>query len=505
MEEQTKGDSVTGLISACSTGPALSSFSGGAPAPLNDGKCKVLIVDDEEAIRDLISDLLKREGLVPLVAMDGKTALQQLRAELPDAMIVDLKLPDSDGLEILRQAKALDEDLPVVILTAHAKIHGAVEAMRAAAFDYLAKPYDHQELVRVVHRALAQRRLSLKIKQISQQTNAGHNLTQIMGPSESIGRLIGDLNRVAKSNFNVVIIGETGSGKEVVAQAIHGSSPRAKGPFVPVDSGAIPETLFEAELFGHEKGAFTGAAGCKPGRFEQANGGTLFLDEILNMPLTAQVKVLRALQEKSIFRVGGTRPIKIDVRVLAAGNQDLDAVVTAGRFRADLFYRLNEFTLRIPPLRQRKEDLLYLAKRFLDLTNQELKKTVHGFSEPAIQALLQYPWPGNVRQLRSTIRRAVLLAGEMVTEEHLDILHENREARRTASPPAKAQTATGAEHSLKEIVAQSRTVVEREVLTDILRQTGGNKARAARLLQIDYKTIQSKIKHYGISFHEQTS
>ncbi len=218
-------------------------------------------------------------------------------------------------------------------------------------------------------------------------------------------------------------------------------------------------------MFGHEKGAFTGAAGRKPGRFEQANGGTLFLDEILNMPLSAQAKVLRALQEKSFCRVGGTQPIKIDVRVLAAGNQDLEAAVAAGRFRADLFYRLNEFTLRIPPLRQRKEDILYLAKRFLDLTNQELKKAVLGFSEPAIQALLNYPWPGNVRQLRSTIRRAVLLAGEVVAEHHLDILQENSEALRRAASPARAPAASAAGLSLKEIVAQSTTAVEREVLS----------------------------------------
>ncbi len=409
--------------------------------PMNKGKGRVLIVDDEEAICELISHLLEQEGFVPLVALDGKTALQQLRSGSPDAMIVDLNLPDVNGLEILRQAKALDEDLPVMVLTAHAQVHGAVEAMRAAAFDYLAKPWDHEELVRVVHRAVAQRQLSLKIKRMAVQNRGNHDLSEIMGPSEAIGRLIGDLNRVAKSNFSVVIIGETGSGKEVVAHAIHGSGPRAKGPFVPVDAGAIPETLFEAELFGHEKGAFTGALGRKPGRFELANGGTLFLDEILNMPLTAQAKVLRALQEKSFCRVGGTQPIEIDVRVLAAGNQDLDAAVAAGRLRADLFYRLNEFTLRVPPLRQRKEDLLYLAKRFLDLTNQELKKTVAGFSEAAIRVLLNHPWPGNVRQLRSTIRRAVLLAGEVVTEEHLDILQENNEAWRRAASSAPAQGA----------------------------------------------------------------
>jgi two-component system nitrogen regulation response regulator GlnG len=272
-----------------------------------------------------------------------------------------------------------------------------------------------------------------------------------------------------------------------------------------VDAGAIPETLFEAELFGHEKGAFTGAAGRKPGRFEQAGGGTLFLDEILNMPLTAQAKVLRALQEKSFCRVGGTEAIQIDVRVLAAGNQDLDAAVAAGRLRADLFYRLNEFTLRIPPLRERKEDLLYLARRFLDLTNQELKKTVAGFSQPAIRALLNYPWPGNVRQLRSTIRRAVLLAGEEVSEQHLDILQENNEAWRRAASRPLAQDTPASGLSLKEIVAQSRTAVEREVLSQTLRRTGGNKAKAARLLRVDYKTIQTKVKRYGIGTNEEKS
>jgi two-component system nitrogen regulation response regulator GlnG len=470
---------------------------------MTNGKNQVLVVDDEEAICQLISHLLEQEGFVPLVALDGKTALQRLRTASPDLLIVDLKLPDLDGLEILRQAKALDEDLPVVILTAYAKVHGAVEAMRTAAFDYLAKPYDHQELVRVVRSALAERHFKLKLKQLACQTNASHDLTAIMGPSQAVGRLIGNLNRVAKSNFSVVILGETGSGKEVVAQAIHGAGPRAKGPFVPVDSGAIPETLFEAELFGHEKGAFTGAAGRKLGRFEQANGGTLFLDEILNMPLSAQAKVLRALQEKSFCRVGGTQPVKTDVRVLAAGNQDLEAAVAAGRFRADLFYRLNEFTLRIPPLRQRKEDILYLAKRFLDLTNQELKKAVLGFSEPAIQALLNYPWPGNVRQLRSTIRRAVLLAGDVVAEDHLDILQGDGEAPPRAASPARADAASGGGLSLRAIVAQSTTALEREVLSEALRRTGGNKAKAARLLQVDYKTIQSKIKRYGITSHQQ--
>ena len=466
-------------------------------------KSRVLIVDDEEPICKLVSCLMEQEGFEPLSAPDGKTALDLLRTASPDTVILDLGLPDLDGLEILRQAKAMDEDLPVVILTAHAKVHGAVEAMRAAAFDYLAKPYDHRELVRVIRRALAHRQLSLKIRALACRSSASHDLTELMGPSETIGRLIEDLNRVAKSNFSVVIIGETGSGKEVVAQAIHASGPRAKGPFVPVDAGAIPETLFEAELFGHEKGAFTGATGRRAGRFEQANGGTLFLDEILNMPLIAQAKVLRALQEKSFCRVGGTEPIQTDVRMRAAGNQDLQAEVTAGRLRADLFYRLNEFTLRIPPLRERKEDLVFLAKRFLDATNQELQKTVAGFSEPAIQALLSHPWPGNVRQLRSTIRRAVLLAGEMVTEQHLDIYQDTHDALRRFPLPVRQAAAYPGGLSLREIVAQSKSVVEREVLSQTLRQTGGNKARAARLLQVDYKTVQTKLKQYGIGTKQE--
>jgi len=465
------------------------------------GGDRVLIVDDERSICELIAALLEREGFVPLVAMDGKSALQKLRAEQPAALIVDLKLPDMDGLEILRQAKALDEDLPVVILTAHAGIAGAVEAMRATAFDYVAKPYDNQKLLQIIRRALAERQLKLELKELSVQIDASNHLTEIMGPSEAVGRLVADLNRVAKSNFNVVILGETGAGKEVVAQAIRGASLRAKGPFVPVDCGAIPESLLESELFGHEKGAFTGAVGRKLGRFEQANGGTLFLDEILNMPLSGQAKVLRVLQERVIYRVGGTQPVDIDVRVLVAvgGNEKLAAAVAAGQFRMDLSFRLSEFTLPIPPLRERKEDILYLAKRFLNLTNQELHKQVSGLSRSAIQALLHYRWPGNVRQLRSTIRRAVLLADDLVTENHLDICEENGDSFPRVVSPAGAQPPSASDLSLKEIVAQSTAAVEREILLQTLLQTGGNKAKAARLLQIDYKTIRTKIKIYGLT------
>lgn len=461
-------------------------------------KSRGLVVDDERDICELVSHLLECEGITPLIAEDAKSALQQLRSAAPDVLILDMHLPDLDGMEVLRQAKLLDADLPVVVLTAHAGVRGAVDAIRADAYEYLAKPYDNLELIRVVHRALAERQLKLRLRQADGQINVNHELNETMGPSEAVQRLIADVNRVAASNFSVIVIGETGVGKEVVAQVIHRSSKRAGRPFVPLDCGAIPETLLESELFGHEKGSFTGAIGSKQGKFEAADGGTLMLDEISNLSLNAQAKLLRALQEKTIYRVGGTQPVTIDTRVLAAGNQNLETAVAAGRFREDLYYRLNEFTLRIPPLRQRKEDILYLAKRFLDLTNLELHKQVLGFSESAIQLLLNYPWPGNVRQLRSTIRRAVLLATTEVNEEHLDIGCDTRGPALRAAPSGPDRPGVIKLHSLKDLVAQSTTALEREVLVQTLRQTGGNKAKAARLLHIDYKTIQSKVQKYGI-------
>ncbi|MBW2040086.1 MAG: sigma-54-dependent Fis family transcriptional regulator [Deltaproteobacteria bacterium] len=321
-------------------------------------------------------------------------------------------------------------------------------------------------------------------------------LRELMGPSDAIGRLISEVNRVAKSTFSVVILGQTGTGKELIARAIHHASSRSRGPFVPVDCGAIPETLLESELFGHEKGAFTGADHQKPGKFETAEEGTLFLDEILNMPLSSQVKLLRVLQEKTLYRVGGTKPVNVDVRLLVASNKDLEVAVAAGSFRRDLFYRLNEFIIRIPPLQERKDDILYQANRFLDITNMELKKSVRGFSESALEALLAFNWPGNVRQLRSVIRRAVLLADEMITEEHLNL--KDVSVPDLAFTP-EVQGMPFNNLSLKEIVRRSTIAVERDVLLRTLRKTGGNKAKAARLLQIDYKTIHSKLKKYGIT------
>jgi two-component system nitrogen regulation response regulator GlnG len=459
---------------------------------------KVLIVDGDEQIA-LLSTFLKQEVITPVVAHSGQAALEKISSEHPDALVVDMKLPDMDGMQIMKGAKALDEDLPVILITGYPEIRGAVAAMRAGAHDYLAKPLKHHEVLRVVFRALNERALKRKLRRLSCQIEDEHSLRESMGPSNLVRRLNADVGRVAGTNFSVLILGETGSGKELVARAIHQSSPRCRASFMAVDCGAIPETLLESELFGHEKGAYTGADRQKNGKIEMAHGGTLFLDEISNMPLGSQAKLLRVLQDKTICRVGGTQAINTDVRVLAASNRDLQRLGESGTFRPDVYFRLNEFTIWVPPLRERQEDILYLAKRFVDLTNLELQKNVKGFTQSAVDALLACDWPGNVRQLRSVIRRAVLLADDMITEQHMRIDC----ASPKLTPPdsgcnQEIQDTPGESLPLKEIMQRRIVAIEREILAHVLRETGGNKAKAARLLHIDYKTIHSKVRQYGI-------
>jgi two-component system nitrogen regulation response regulator GlnG len=461
---------------------------------------KVLIVGGGEQIIALLSDFLQQEGITPVVAHSGQAALEKIRSEHPDALVVDMKLPDMDGMQIMKCAKVLDEDLPVILITGYPEIRDAVAAMRAGAHDYLAKPLKHHEVLRVVFRALNERALKRKLRSLSCQIEDEIPLRESMGPSDVVGRLIADVGRVARTNFSVLILGETGSGKEVVARAIHRSSPRCRASFMAVDCGAIPETLLESELFGHEKGAYTGADKQRIGKLEMARGGTLFLDEISNMPLGSQAKLLRVLQDKTICRVGGTQPISADVRVLAASNRDLQRLGESGAFRPDVYFRLNEFTIWVPPLRERQEDILYLAKRFVDRTNLELLKNVKGFTQTAVDALFACDWPGNVRQLRSVIRRAVLLADDMITEQHMRI---DCVSPQLANPGSgcnqEIQDTPGEGLPLKEITHRRIAVIEREILAEMLRETGGNKAKAARLLHIDNKTIHSKLKQYGIS------
>jgi DNA-binding NtrC family response regulator len=456
----------------------------------------ILIVDENKDIIDFLVRIVRSDGFKVFTADNRETALTMIRSEKPDLMLLDSPMEDMDGMELLRQAKVINQDLPVIFLSDHHDTHGAVMAIKAGAYDYLAKPFQSDELMQVIHQAFEERTFRCKVKTLSCKLQETRSLKETMGPSDGVVRIISEVNRVAESDFTVVIIGETGSGKELIARAIHEASPRSKAPFIPVDCGAIPETLLESELFGHERGAFTGAEVQKPGKFELAQGGTLFLDEISNMPLGSQAKLLRVIQEKKVYRVGGTKPISVNVRLLVASNQDLHVLTESDSFRRDLFYRLNEFSIVVPPLRERKEDIPYLAKRFLDLANIELKKNVRGFSESALNVMFNYPWPGNVRQLRSTIRRAALLADELITEKHLGL---NRVPVPGLAFTPRVEGTPWKGLSLKEIVDQSTAAVEREVLTQVLKTTGGNKAKAARLLKMDYKTIHVKLRKLGIS------
>ena len=452
---------------------------------------KVLIADDESEIVQLLAELMRRQGLTSVVACDGEEALESVRREHPDLLLVDYHMPGKNGLEVMRKAKALDADLPVILITGFAQVRGAVEAIRAGAHDYIAKPFEHHEVVRVVRQALAERSLRRQLHTLSDCLSQEQSLREILGPSEAVTKLIDQVQCVAKSNFSVIILGETGSGKEVIAKAVHQTSLRSRHPFVPVDCGAIPETLLESELFGYERGAFTGANQQKPGRFETACGGTLFLDEVSNLPWPSQAKLLRVLQDRVLYHVGGTKPVSVDARLLAASNDSLQRLVDQGSFRRDLYFRLNEFVIQIPPLRQRREDIAYLAKRFMEITNIELSKQVKGFTRCALEAMLAYEWPGNVRQLRSTIRRAVLMAEDSITAEHLSL----------SLPPVKRQVMDEAERNslpLREIVKRHTICVEREVIAQTLHRMGGNKAKAARVLHVDYKTLHTKVREYGI-------
>jgi len=388
----------------------------------------ILVVDDEEEIRKILTQILEKEGFRVVTAPDGQQAMQQICLETPDLILLDVRMPGLSGMDVLKKIKAIDDSLPVVLVTAYADTHQAVQAMKEGAYDYLAKPFDNNEVVWITGRALAEGKLRRNLKTINDRYKGNFSLIESMGPSDKIGRLAADLHRVAKSDFSVIIVGETGSGKELVARAIHGDSVRAEAPFIAVDCGAIPENLLESELFGHEKGSFTGADRQTEGKFELAHGGTLFLDEIGNMPLGSQAKVLRVIQDRKLNRVGGEKPVPVDIRLIVAANQDLLDMASNGTFRKDLYYRLSEFTICVPALRERKEDIPYLAKRFLDLVNIELNKLITGFTEAAVDTLMSYDWPGNVRQLRSVIRRATLVARDEITEKDL-------RARKTISWP----------------------------------------------------------------------
>ena len=456
---------------------------------------KVLVVDDQSDMRWLLSRLLREQGFEVDTANDGVQVLSRVQQEAPQVILLDLKMPQLDGLQALAQLKELVPEVPVIVITAYGDVPSAVQAMKLGAYDFLTKPFDNDELLYTVKRAVERRELVGQVESLKNQLTHQSALREVMGTSAPMQAIFAQIQQVAESNFTVLIEGETGTGKELVARTIYQQSLRHKAPFIALDCGAIPETLIESELFGYEKGAFTGADRRKAGHVELATGGTLFLDEITNLPLTTQSKLLRVLQERQILLLGATRPLPVDLRVIAASNMHLLDEVQAGHFRQDLFHRLNEFLIRLPPLRERPEDIRHLAQRFLAEANLELRKNVRGMTPAAVTLLEGYAWPGNVRELRNVIRRATLLSAEHIGPEHLVGLGSTAGAAAVHTGVAQG---LGNNYSLKQLQQQAVSQVEREAIERVLHQTQGNKSRTARLLQIDYKTLYAKLKAYGI-------
>jgi len=381
---------------------------------------KILIVDDEKHMRLILSKILQDEGYRTFTAEDGHKAMIEIKQNNPQLVLLDYKLPDINGDKLLEKIKKYDNSIIVIMLTAFGDIRKAVTSMKSGAYDYLTKPFNNEEIILTIQKALQNLHLKTEVKYLKKKLEKKEEYSEIIGESVQIKKVLEQIELVATSDISVFLEGETGTGKELAAHLIHKKSSRCDYPFVAVDCGAIPETLFESEMFGHEKGAFTGAVNIRIGKFEQANGGTLFLDEITNLPLTMQAKLLRSIQEKKIMRLGGREQLTVDVRIIAASNKNIVEKVRSGEFRSDLFYRLNEFKIELPALRERKGDIPILADYFLKKMNKEQKKNILGFTPETINELLNYSWSGNIRELKNIVKRAALIAqGNYIKPEHI--------------------------------------------------------------------------------------
>jgi nitrogen regulation protein NR(I) len=457
----------------------------------------VLIVDDEVNIRRVLAAMLKREGYEVTTAADGEQALAVLQKTPVHVVVTDLVMPRLGGMELLRRVTAEWPDVPVILITAHGSVDSAVAALKAGAFDYITKPFEQEELRKVI--AKATRAHDLERHNLHASLSDGDR-PPLVGESPAMRAIYEMIARVADSPSTVLITGESGTGKELIAKALHRGSSRRDRPLIKVNCAAIPKDLVESELFGYERGAFTGAVGAKPGRFELADGGTLFLDEIGEVPVEMQVKLLRALQESEFERVGGIKTLRVDVRLIAATNRDLKALIAEGRFREDLYYRLAVVPIALPPLRDRREDIPLLVRHFIEKYDQRLGKRVEGVDEEALELLRAYPWPGNIRELENLMERSVLFAdGPIVHAGALpDSLREATPAAPMAPVGALGAIAAPSGASMKEIVRQAQAELERELIARALDETGGNVTRAAKRLQISRKSLQVKMKELGL-------
>jgi DNA-binding NtrC family response regulator len=458
-------------------------------------KGRVLVIDDEADMVVSCQRILERPGLTCLTATDGEIGLRVLEDERPDVVLTDLTMPNVDGMQVLARARELDPEAVVMIITAHATVESAVAAVKAGAWDYVAKPFSADELRLAVERALRQRRLATENRRLREQLQTTFTVEGLVGKSPVVAQVVEVVRKAARSEANILIHGESGTGKELVARAIHANSPRASQAFVPVDCASLPEQLLESELFGHERGAFTGAVRTKPGLFETASGGTLFLDEIAEMPLGLQSKLLRALQERQVRRIGGTRLLPVDVRLVAATNRDLAAEAAQGRFREDLFYRVNVIAIHLPPLRDRRGDAVLLAYHFLRRYSATRDRKLEGISPETLEILEGYHWPGNVRELQNVIERACALAEGPLLEPR-DLPESLRGPRRAGGPVGPAPSV---DRPLKTAKADWIKTFEQQYLVEVLRQHDGNISQAARAAGIDRKTIHRLMTKYRIS------
>jgi len=451
------------------------------------GKGRVFVFDDDADSLQSVVAALRRDGFDVFPFADPREGLTRVEAEGGDVVVTDLRMPGLTGLEVLRHVTTKVPDVPVVILTAYGTVEGAIEAVRAGASDFLLKPVEIPRLRAAVFKAIKEREMHREIERLREEAGRPFGIEGIVGSSRAMEDVLRKIRLVAPTRMNVLITGESGTGKELVARGVHSLSPRADRPFLPLNCAAIPETLLESELFGHEKGAFTGATASRPGKFENAEGGTLFLDEVGDVSPAIQSKLLRAIEQKEVMRVGGSQVIHADVRIIAATNQDLKGSVEGKAFREDLYYRLNVFNIVVPPLRERREDIPKLCGHFLALTGEENGFSPKRLSPAALKSLLAYRWPGNVRQLRNAMETATLVAqGESIVPDDLP-----QEITQAVLPPTATEPIP---------LPASRTLgeMEREAIRAALLRTAGNKTSAAKLLGIGLRTLHRKVKEFGI-------
>jgi two-component system response regulator PilR (NtrC family) len=451
----------------------------------------ILVIDDEEVLQDVLTSLIQREGHTTHSARTGEEGLALLEREEVDLVVLDLMLPGMSGMQVLQRIRERDPDQVIVVITAYSSIEGAIDAMRQGAFHYIPKPFKNDEVLLTLRKGLEQRRLTTENRSLREQLQQRFGFDKIIGKSKPMQQVFDLIRLAAPSKSNILILGESGTGKELVAKAIHHHSRRAHGPFVTVNSGSMPSDLLESNLFGHVKGAFTGAVSSKKGLFEVAETGSVFFDEIGNIPLDTQAKLLRVIQEREFMRLGGVDTLKADVRVIAATNADLEAEVQAGGFREDLYYRLNVITIALPPLRKRTEDVPLLAHHFLSQYAEENDKPLKDIAPGAMGLLMDHPWPGNVRELENVIERAVVLSTGPVLD--VELLPASVRHPSTVAAPAASLPSNGM--SLKDAVSE----YERQLIVKALQMSGGVQKRAAEMLHVKPTTLHEMMKRLNIS------